>query len=249
VNEPVRRRRDGRSVRTWVLSALSSAPSPELPVAAGQRWGGPAVVAVTSLTGATLLRSALSSRPGSQRFYVLTFAAAGAWIVGGVAAGPTGRTSPRASSRWPAGSSVAPVGVGALAFIAFYGAALVARRLPMLDEAIADVVQYAHEGSGLLVALTTLVNGVGEELFFRGAVYSAVGTSHPVALSTAVYVGATMTTGNPALAFASTAMGTILALQRRATGGIQAPLLAHLTWSALMLRYLPPLFRRPAGPS
>ena len=38
-------------------------------------------------------------------------------------------------------------------------------------------------------------------------------------------------------------MGTLLAVQRRATGGIQAPLLTHLTWSTLMLRYLPPLFR------
>ena len=28
------------------------------------------------------------------------------------------------------------------------------------------------------------------------------------------------------------------------TGGIQAPLLTHLTWSVLMLRFLPPLFRR-----
>ena len=42
-------------------------------------------------------------------------------------------------------------------------------------------------------------------------------------------------------------MGTLFGLQRRASGGIQAPLLTHLTWSALMLRYLPPLFR-PADP-
>ena len=34
------------------------------------------------------------------------------------------------------------------------------------------------------------------------------------------------------------------AFQRRATGGIQASALTHLTWSALMLWYLPPLFER-----
>jgi membrane protease YdiL (CAAX protease family) len=39
-------------------------------------------------------------------------------------------------------------------------------------------------------------------------------------------------------------MGMLFAWQRRATGGIQAPLLTHLTWSVLMLRFLPPLFRR-----
>ena len=52
-----------------------------------------------------------------------------------------------------------------------------------------------------------------------------------------------MATRNPALVLASLAMGTLFGLQRRATGGIQAPMLTHLTWSALMLRYLPPLFR------
>jgi hypothetical protein len=39
-------------------------------------------------------------------------------------------------------------------------------------------------------------------------------------------------------------MGTLFAWQRRATGGVQAPLLTHVTWSALMLRFLPRLFRR-----
>ena len=43
-------------------------------------------------------------------------------------------------------------------------------------------------------------------------------------------------------------MGALFALQRRVSGGIQAPVITHLTWSALMLRYLPPLFRRLAAP-
>jgi hypothetical protein len=38
-------------------------------------------------------------------------------------------------------------------------------------------------------------------------------------------------------------MGSLFALQRRASGGLQAPLLTHVTWSTLMVRYLPPLFR------
>ena len=61
--------------------------------------------------------------------------------------------------------------------------------------------------------------------------------------STAVYMLATAATRNPALMLASAVMGTLFALQRRASGGIQAPILTHLTWSILMLRYLPPLFR------
>jgi hypothetical protein len=31
-------------------------------------------------------------------------------------------------------------------------------------------------------------------------------------------------------------------MQRRVTGGIQASVLTSVTWSALMLRFLPPLF-------
>jgi uncharacterized protein len=61
-------------------------------------------------------------------------------------------------------------------------------------------------------------------------------------VSTAVYTLATVATRNPALALAGAAMGTLFALQRRASGGIQAPLLTHRTWATLMLRYLPPLF-------
>ena len=87
------------------------------------------------------------------------------------------------------------------------------------------------------------LNGAAEEVFFRGALYATIGERHPVALSTGAYTLATVTTRNPALVLAATAMGTLFAAQRRASGGIQAPVLTHLTWSVLMLRYLPPLFR------
>ena len=90
---------------------------------------------------------------------------------------------------------------------------------------------------------TTLLNGAAEELFFRGAVYDAAGR-RAVPVSTAAYVLATSATRNPALVLASVVMGALFAAQRRSTGGIQAPLLTHLTWSALMLRFLPPLFKR-----
>jgi len=47
-----------------------------------------------------------------------------------------------------------------------------------------------------------------------------------------------------ALVLASVPMGLLFAQQRRITGGIQAPMLTHVVWSTLMLRYLPPLFAR-----
>lgn len=139
---------------------------------------------------------------------------------------------------------VTPVATGVAAFGFFYGCALVARKIPVLDRAIGRVLVFAEEGDDPLVLLTTLANGLGEEVFFRGALYAALGDGHPVATSTAVYALATSTTRNPALVLAAGVMGGLFGMQRRASQGLQAPVLTHLTWSTLMVRYLPPLFRK-----
>jgi uncharacterized protein len=44
------------------------------------------------------------------------------------------------------------------------------------------------------------------------------------------------------LVFAALTLGLVLGLQRRASGGILAPILTHVTWSTTMLYALPPLF-------
>lgn len=199
------------------------------------------VVAGVSVAGAGLLGASLSSEPDSPRFYLLTLGVAGTWLVGGLRAGPLHLGWVRTGEHTFRRPVITPVITGVAAFGAFYGAALVARRIPMLDEALTSVLRYATRGSDPLVLATTLANGVAEEVFFRGALYAAVG-QHAVPVSTGVYVAATATTRNPALMLASAAMGTLFAAQRRASGGIQAPILTHLTWSSLMLRYLPPLF-------
>ena len=63
-------------------------------------------------------------------------------------------------------------------------------------------------------------------------------------IATAIYTLATATTRNPAVVLAAGAMGTLLALQRGATGGLKAPVLTQLAWSALMVCHLPRLFVR-----
>jgi membrane protease YdiL (CAAX protease family) len=128
--------------------------------------------------------------------------------------------------------------VGAGAFGVFYGCALVARRIPPLRRAITGVLDHAHRGSKASVAATTLVTGAAEEVFFRGTLYDAVGAPG----STAVYVLSTTATRNPALVLASAVMGTLFAGQRGRSGGVQAPLLTHVVWSALVLAFLPRLF-------
>jgi membrane protease YdiL (CAAX protease family) len=205
------------------------------------------VVGGTSIAGAALLGVSLSTEPGSKKFYGSTGAVAALWTLGGLLSGPLHLGWIQYRDEQLRRPVLTPLLTGVGAFGFFYGAALVARRIPVLDDAISNVLVFADEGDDRLVLLTTLANGLGEEIFFRGALYAAL-PAHPVAASTAVYALSTTTTRNPALVLAATVMGALFGLQRRASGGLQAPTITHLTWSTLMLRYLPPLFRRPRDP-
>ncbi len=201
------------------------------------------VVAGVSVLGTGLLGLSLSTKPDSKAFYGLTAAVAATWTGGGLLSGPLHLGWIEGHDQHLRRPVVTPVATGVGAFAFFYGCALVARKIPVLEDAIGSVLTFAEEGSGPLVVATTLANGLGEEVFFRGAMYSALDPDRAVVASTAVYTLATVATRNPALVLAAGFMGTLFALQRRASGGLQAPVLTHLTWSALMVRYLPPLFR------
>lgn len=201
------------------------------------------VVAGVSVAGAGLLGLSLSTRPGSQGFYATTLSVAAVWTAGGLLSGPLHLGWIQRRDQQLRRPLVTPVATGVGAFGFFYACALVAKRIPLLDNAISRVLVFAEEGNDPLVLLTTLANGLGEEVFFRGAMYAALGDRRPVASSTAIYALSTTTTRNPALVLAAGVMGTLFGLQRRASNGLQAPVITHLTWSALMIRYLPPLFR------
>jgi membrane protease YdiL (CAAX protease family) len=193
--------------------------------------------------GATLLGVSLSARPASPRFYGFTLATALTWAAGGLASGPLHLGRIQGRDRRLRRPWLTPLATGVGAFGLFYCGALVVRRIPLLGAAVGRVLRYADEGSRPLVLLTACANGAGEEIFFRGALFTALPANRAVVASTGVYGLATVATRNPALVLAAGVMGTLFALQRRASGGVQAPLLTHLTWSALMLRFLPPLFR------
>lgn len=200
------------------------------------------VVLGTSVAGAGLLGLGLSTKPGSREFYTTTLGVAAVYAIGGLASGPLHLGWVELNDRTRRRPVIVPVATGAAAFGVFYAGAHISKRIPPLSRAVASVLQFADEGEDRLVLTTTLANGVAEEIFFRGAVYAALDGRHPVAGSTAVYMVSTLTTRNPALVLAAGVMGSLWALQRRASSGLQAPVITHLTWSALMLRYLPPVF-------
>jgi uncharacterized protein len=200
------------------------------------------VVAATLVVGATLLGLSFSTEPGDPSFYPLTFGLAATWAVGSLVSGPlhVGHIMVRNRLRRPV---VTPIIVGLLLAAMFVVGGLVIREIPVLARFTNDVLGYAKAGSLWLVAVVTFVNGVAEELFFRGALFAAIGVRHPVLISTVLYALATIAGGNPVLVFAAAVLGLVTGLQRRASGGVFAPILTHVTWSMTMLFVLPLIFR------
>jgi len=197
------------------------------------------------LIGAGVLGWSLRITPGSSTFIVATLVLAGVWTVGAFASGPLhlGRIGARdASETTPLPRPVVQPILMGLALAAFFVVGgLVVHQIGPLDRQVTKVLEYADQGVGPLVLLITVLNGIAEELFFRGAVYAAI-PRNPVAWSTLTYVIATLATGNVMLGFAAVIVGAVVGLQRRASGGILAPILTHITWSVAMLYALPAIF-------
>ncbi len=199
------------------------------------------VVAITLAVGATLLGFSFSVRQGDPAFYPLTLGLAATWTIGSLLSGPLhlGQTLRGGTLRRPI---ITPIVVGLLLAALFILGALIVRSIPTLARLAEDVLGYARLGNLWIILVITLVNGIAEELFFRGALFAAIGAWHPVLISTVLYASATIAGGNPALVFAAVVLGTVVALQRRASGGILAPILTHITWSLSLLFVLPPIF-------
>lgn len=198
------------------------------------------VTVVVVLAGALVLGWSLRLEPGDDLFYVGTFALAGVWTVGAFASGRLhlGRIAWRDRLARPV---LTPLALGLGLAGVFIVGALVVRELPWLGDQVVSVLDFADEGSVPLLVVVTAVNGIAEELFFRGAVYAAI-PRHPVLWTTVAYVVATLATGNVMLVFSAAVLGLLCGLQRRASGGILAPVITHVSWSLTMLLVLPLLF-------
>jgi CAAX protease family protein len=199
------------------------------------------VVAITLAVGATLLGFSFSVRQGDPAFYALTFGLAATWTFGSLLSGPLhmGHILLGGTLRRPI---ITPIAAGLLLAALFVVGALIVRSIPSLARLAEDVLGYARLGNLWIIFMITLVNGIAEELFFRGALFAAIGAWHPVLISTVLYALATIAGGNPVLVFAAAVLGTVVGLQRRASGGVLAPILTHITWSLSMLFMLPPIF-------
>jgi uncharacterized protein len=199
------------------------------------------VVAITLVVGAAVLGISMRRHPGEASFYWLTLVLAAVWIAGGLISGPLhlGGIRWRGRNQRPV---ITGTTVGLLLGGAFVAGGLIAKEIPAVSALITRVLLFTHHGFFTLVVAITVINGIAEEIFFRGALYTALGRYRPVVISTLLYTCATLASGNPMLGFAAVILGTVCALERRASGGVLAPVLTHLVWGLIMVFVLPPMF-------
>jgi uncharacterized protein len=199
------------------------------------------VVGVTLVIGAAVLGFSLRRHPGESSFLWLTLVLAAVWFVGGFTSGPLhlGGICWRGRNQRPVISGTT---IGLVLGGVFVLGGLIAREIPAVAGLITRVLVFAHHGSLWAIVAITVINGVAEEVFFRGALYTALGRHHPALISTILYTGAIMASGNVMLGVAAIVLGTVCALERRASGGVLAPALTHLVWGLIMVLALPPMF-------
>jgi membrane protease YdiL (CAAX protease family) len=199
------------------------------------------VAAIVVLVGAGVLGWSLRLEPGGNTFYVAAIVLAGVWAVGAFLSGRLHLGRMARGTEVFVRPILAPIMLGLLLVGVFVLGALVVREIDPLAAYVSSVLEYADEGSLTVLAIITFFNGIAEELFFRGAMYAAI-PRYPVVWTTLAYVVATLATGNVMLGFAAVLLGAVCGLERRASGGILAPILTHITWSLSMLFLLPLLF-------
>jgi membrane protease YdiL (CAAX protease family) len=199
------------------------------------------VVAAVLVIGAVLLGYSLSREPGDNSFFWLTLVLAAVWAVGSLVSGPLhlGRLQFRGRNQRPV---ITGILVGVLVACAFLLGGLGARQIPGVAEYAVRVLEFTNQGAFPLVVLVTVLNGAAEELYFRGALYTALGKTHPAVISTLVYIAVILATGNPLLAFGAIVLGIVCVYERRITGGVLAPMLTHFFWGLIMVLALPAVF-------
>jgi len=226
----------------FLRAALVDPVEPERPESPGALARRRVAVAATAVIGAVALGLTLSIRPGDPLFYAATLGVAAIWAGGALASGRLrlGRARTRAGST--SRSVLQGLILGGMLLAVFLAGALAVARVPVLRGPVDALLDHARYGSFAVVTVLTTVNGVAEELFFRGATFAALPRRWRIPGSVVLYAATTLFSGVPLLTFAAACLGVLTGFQRRVTGGVLGPIATHLTWSIGMLWLLPVAF-------
>lgn len=194
------------------------------------------VVVVTLVVGTSILAGTLAAPAGSALFYALGVLAALVWIVGAFVSGPIPL---RRRGAVPLRAEITvSIALGAILFCGFLAAKLLADHIPVVSGSVASVLATADAGPRIAVLAIALINGFGEEVFFRGSVQTML-AKHAVACTLGIYCLVTIATLNSALVVAALVVGAVFGLERRGSGGVLAPIVTHLTWTTMVIMLLP----------
>lgn len=200
------------------------------------------LVLLPCVLGALGLFLARRSGDGTPGFYALTVVTAviyaAAWWVWG---------DRGAFRNAGAGDVARGAAVGAALAVVFMLGALVVRCIPFLAEPVHELLSMPSAGGWAPTVAVLIINGIGEELVYRGAVphqlrgrFSELGVG---ALSTLLYCVVTIAMGVPLLVFAAGVLGAVCFFEASRTRGLLSPVAVHLTWSTTMLVAMPLVLR------
>jgi len=201
-----------------------------------RRW----ISSVGLAVGSFMLAFTLRLAPGDPAFYAATFALSVVWIVAGLVAGSIhlGRSRRRRGNGFGRGILQGVILGIALLSIFLAGSALVAP-IPALRDPLVAMLLHGDKGLAPLVAVLTGLIAIGEELFFRGALWAAVGGRQALLVTTLVYALTTIPSGFPLMVLAAAVVGFVAGAHRRVTGGVLGPIIIHLIWSLGLFLLLP----------
>ncbi|MCP3426208.1 CPBP family glutamic-type intramembrane protease [Rothia sp. AR01] len=197
------------------------------------------VVLPAVLGAAGLFVSSIGERGGTV-FYAGTFFTAVVYIVTWIFFGDRRTSFERAE---PITDILRGALIGLALIAVFVVGALMVRDVEVLSGPVDGLLDNARLGIIWLTVLTTTVNGVGEELFFRNVAVHRLPWSENVSriASVGLYMLVTASMGVPLLIFAALVIGAVAQYEAKRSGALASSITLHLVWTLGMLLVLPPI--------
>jgi membrane protease YdiL (CAAX protease family) len=129
------------------------------------------------------------------------------------------------------GAVLAGIGVGVAWLVATHvGHDVLARLIPGFAARVRDLYTLGDGDRFATMIGPVTAMGVAEELLFRGTIQARAG----LVVAVAVYAGVQLVTGNWVLAVAGASCGLVWGVLYWWTGGLVAPVIAHVIWTDVL---------------